>query len=124
MLGDESLELMWPWETDFCVQMRVNCVVKLQTLLDTLALKQDREGMEGACGRAQTLTLTLEENLDKKTSLILAQAARWEEMWPSERWAEDQLASGVESFQVLHFFRKTWNSQATLYRIIKHLSLL
>lgn len=56
--------------------MRVNCVIKLQTLLDTLALKQDRKGMEGACGRAQTLTLTLEENLDKKTSLILAQATR------------------------------------------------
>lgn len=65
---------------DCCVQMRVNCVIKLQTLLDTLALKQDRKGMEGACGRAQTLTLTLEENLDKKTSLILAQAARGEEM--------------------------------------------
>lgn len=57
------------------MQMRVNCVLKLQTLLDTLALKQDRKGMEGARGRAQTLTLTLEENLDTKRSLNLAQAA-------------------------------------------------
>lgn len=71
MFGDESLEFMWPRETD---SLRVNCVIKLQ-LLDILALKQDTKGMEGACGRAQTLTLTLEENLNKKMSLILAQAA-------------------------------------------------
>lgn len=32
--------------------------------------------MEGARGRAQALTLTLEENLDTKMSLNLAQAAR------------------------------------------------
>lgn len=55
---DESLEFMWPWKMDSSMLIRVDYVIQFQTLLDILALSQDRKRMERACGRTQTLALT------------------------------------------------------------------
>lgn len=43
MHWDQSLEFMWHWETDPGMQMGVNHAIKLQTLINILALNQDRK---------------------------------------------------------------------------------